>query len=146
VLGLRMTLAPGWKELGEEVRSRDMSLLSFQAHSLDGAERRFMEGLPDSLVPQLEQWARSLYAYVGPPRRATQTVGGLAATELLYPVAARVGDREAKLFYWVVRRGDLLYVLRATVPGKAPGSDEEELRKMLASIEFFEPHAATPGS
>jgi len=138
-LGVRVQLTPGWKELGDELKSRGGSLLSFRAHSLVGAERTFLERFPDSLIPQLEQWARSSFGYVGEARRTTAVVAGIDALELTYPVSARVGDREGKLIYWVVRPGDLFYILRATVSSKAPASDENDLRAMIAAVEFHEP-------
>ena len=134
--GYRFDVLPGWKVLADEVRSPHQSLLSAQVHSLDGADRAFVEGLPDSLLPQLEGWSRHYFTELGPPERHDAVVAGIDALELSYPVRARPRDDWSKVVYWVVRRNDRLYTFRGAFPATAPPEDEVELRRMLATLTF----------
>jgi hypothetical protein len=134
--GYRLDVLPGWSIVGDEVRSRNRSLLSAQVNSLDGAERRFVDELPDSLLPQLEGWTRHYFTELGTPERRAAVVSGIDALELTYPVRARPRDTWSKIVYWVVRRNDRVYTFRGAFPASAPADDEVELRRMIASLEF----------
>src|SRR6185295_13144845 len=123
-LGYRVPVPERWVVLGEVLKSRDNSQLSFRVHSLEGAERRFMEGFPDSLIPQLEAWAQASFGLVDAPERAIARIDGVDALELVYPVRARAGVPPSKLIYWVARSEGRAYILRATIPAGAPPSDE----------------------
>lgn len=135
--GFRFTLPPAWVYFGNEVRSRQGTIMSIDVHSLEGAERRFVEGLPDTLVPQLEAWARSYFAVVEAPSRGQLPIGGRAATELGYRVQVRPTADPTQLTYWVVRYDDKLLVLRVVYPARAT-ADEPAVRSMLASWSFLE--------
>lgn len=136
--GYRFRVADGWLLLLDEVRSRDRSLLSAQVHSLDGADPTFVRGLPDTLIPQLEAWARYYFAEVGSPERRPAVVDGIDALEVVYPIRVRPGGAPGKVVYWVIRRGERLYTFRAAIPAQAPASDEVELREMIATLDFFD--------
>jgi len=136
--GYRFPVEPGWFVLADEVGSRNRSNLTVQVHSLDGAEPAFVAGLPESLVPQLEAWARYYFADVGSPERRPTVVDGIDALELSYPVRVRPRDAAGKVLYWVIQRGGRLYTFRAAVPPRAPSSDEADLRRMISRLEFFD--------
>lgn len=136
--GYRLRVAAGWLVLGDELRSRGRSVLSVQVHALDGAEPAFVAGLPESLVPQLEAWAKYYFADVGSPERRPAVVDGIDALEMSYPVRVRPGDSPGKVLYWVIRRGGRLYTFRAAVPARAPSSDEADLGQMISTLAFFD--------
>ena len=132
----------GWMRFDGELRSRHSSLLTVRVFSLDGAASVFVKGLPDSLLPQLEQWTRSYYIVEGEPERH-ETPLAEPALELNYRVRVRPQDPPLKLSYWIMRHGSRVYVLRAayTAPGLA--TDEPAVRALLASWKFLEEAQAT---
>jgi hypothetical protein len=136
--GFRFTLPPEWVYFGSEIRSRQGTIMSIEVHSLEGAQRDFVEGLPDALIPQLEAWARNYFEVVEAPERSHATIGGRPAMELSYRVQPRAIDNPSQLTYWTVRYDDRLLVLRAAYPARALSSDEGDLRTMLASWAFYE--------
>src|SRR5262245_60145443 len=77
--GARYVVPPGWKSFDGELRSRHGSLLSVRVHDLQGADSDFVAGLPDSVVPQLDEWARQVFVVDGPVVREETTLGGLPA-------------------------------------------------------------------
>jgi hypothetical protein len=141
--GCRYRVPKGWLELGGELRSPASSLFTIRVLGLEGGEGRFVDGLPESIVPQLEEWARSYYVLGGPPARVEASVGEVPALELSYRIRVRPQDPESKLTYWVVRRDSWLYVLRAVYAGPAIAADERAVREILASWAFLE---GGPGS
>lgn len=136
-LRVRFEVPKGWLYIGDEVRSPSQSLISVQVHSLEGAERRFVAGLPDSLLPQLEGWTRYYYVIAGEPVRSEAAIGSEKAFEITWPVRIRPADPLTRVTYWVVRREDRLYVVRAAYAPGAAGEDEPAVRALLASWSFF---------
>jgi hypothetical protein len=134
--GFRYVPPPGWVVLAGELQSRSRSLVTIRVFDLEGAERRFLAGLPESIVPQLEEWAKSYYIVDGPPERSEATIGGQSALELTYPVRARADRPQSKLKYWVVRNADRLYVIRVALSPTGLAADEPAVRAMLATWEF----------
>ena len=135
--GCRYVVPAGWGAFGDELRSPRSSLFSIRVFELLDADRTFREGLPDTILPQLEEWARSYYVVQDAPARAEATVGGLPALELTYAVRVRADDPAAtKLVYWVVEAGHRLFVLRAVVPPVALSDDEPAVRGILESWQF----------
>jgi hypothetical protein len=133
----RFQIPEGWLYFGDEIRSPSKSLLTIQIHSLEGAERKFVSGLPESLLPQLEGWTRYYYTIAGEPVRSETTIGGERAFEIRWPVKIRPNDPATQVTYWVVRRGSLLYILRAAYPPAAADKDEPAIRALLASWAFL---------
>jgi hypothetical protein len=136
--GCRYVVPAGWIALDGELRSPQSSLLTLRVFDLADADREFLAGLPESIVPRLEEWARTYYIVDGEPGRAETTVGGIAALELAYSARVRAGDPVTKVLYWVVRPGQRLFVLRAVLPARAIVQDEPALRAMLASWVFLD--------
>jgi hypothetical protein len=142
--GYRFVLPPGWRTFGWEARSSSGSLLTIDVHSLIGADAKFVAGLPQSVVPQLEAWTLYYFSVVDKPVSRGTTVGGASALEVVYPTRIRAQDPPSRAEYWVVRNGSLLYILRATYPGGRADADGPAVRDLLASWKFLE--ATAPGA
>jgi hypothetical protein len=135
--GVRYVVPPGWTPFDGEARSSHGSLFSVRVYELQGADSGFLAGLPDSVVPQLEDWARQYFVVDGPVVRGETTVGGLPAAVLTYPVRVRAADPISKLRYWVVRKDERLFVLRFALPPDAPPDDEASFQELLSSFSFL---------
>jgi hypothetical protein len=136
--GVRYIAPEGWKSSDGEVRSRDGSLLTLRVYDLVEAKKSFVAGLPDTLIPQLLEWAKYYYMVEGPPSRTETTVAGLPATEFTYPVRVRPRDPPTKVIYWVVIRKTRMFVLRAAFPATRVAADEPVMRKIVEGWAFLE--------
>ena len=136
--GVRYVVPEGWKSSDAEVRSPVGSLLTLRVYDLVEAKKSFVAGLPDSLIPQLLEWAKYYYMVEGPPSRSTTSVAGLPATEFDYPVRVRPRDPPSKVIYWVVIRKTRLFVLRAAFPATGLTADEPVMRKIVDGWSFLE--------
>ena len=136
--GVRYVVPAGWKFSDAEIRSPHGSLLTLRAYDLVEADKKFVAGLPDTLIPQLLEWTQLYYRVEGEPIRTATTVAGLPATELVYPVRVRPKDPPSKVIYWVVIRKTRLFVLRAAFPASGLATDEPVLRKIVAGWTFLE--------
>jgi len=136
--GVRYVVPEGWKSFDGEIRSPDGSLLTLRVYDLVEADKTFVAGLPDTLVPQFLEWAELYYIVDGQPTRTPATIAGLPATEFVYPVRARKKDPPSKLIYWVVIRKTRLFVLRAAFPASGLASDEPVVRKVVEGWAFIE--------
>lgn len=123
--------------IGYEARSAGGSLLTINVYSLVGADPAFVAGLPQSIVPQLEAWTLYYFVVVGSPETREATIGGAAALETSYTVRVRPPDPPSKAEYWVVRNGDLLYLLRAIYPPSLLEAESRDVRALLASWTFL---------
>lgn len=136
--GVRFVVPPGWREADAEIRSPSGSLLTLRVFDLVEADKRFVAGLPDTLFPQLKEWAELYYIVEGPPTRSATTVDGVPATELVYPIRVRKKDPPSKVVYWVVIRKTRLFVLRAAFPASGLAIDEPVLRKIVGDWVFLD--------
>ena len=136
--GVRYVLPFGWKSSDGEIRSPDGSLLTLRVYDLVEADKAFVAGLPDTLIPQLLEWAKYYYYVEGQPVRTAASVAGLPATEFVYPIRVRPKDPPSKVIYWVVTRKTRLFVLRAAFPASGVAADEPVLRKVVDGWEFLE--------
>lgn len=137
VRGVRYVVPQGWTASDGEMRSRKGSLLSLRVYDLVEADKKFVAGLPDTLMPQLLDWAKYYYVVEGPPVRTNVTVAGAAAVELTYPVRVRPKDPPSKVTYWVVRHATRLFVLRAAYPPSSLAEDERAVREVVAGWAFL---------
>ena len=136
--GCAYVLPPHWIAFDSELRSPNGTLLEIRVYDLVDAEHTFLAGLPDTLIPKLEEWGRIYFILEGPPARTQMTVGGEPATELTYTVRARREDSTpSKLIYWVIRHEEKLYVLRASLPAKVEAKDGAPLRAVVSSFRFL---------
>jgi hypothetical protein len=135
--GVRYVVPEGWKSSDGEVRSHEGTLMTLRVYDLVEAKKSFVEGLPDSLIPQLKEWAEFYFRVDGPPTRAETSVAGLPATELTYPVRVRPKDPPSKVVYWVVKRGTRLFVIRAAFPAKSLAAEEPVMRKIVEGWAFL---------
>jgi hypothetical protein len=136
--GVRYVVPAGWKFSDAEIRSPQGSLLTLRVYDLVEADNKFVAGLPDTLIPQLLEWAQLYYRVEGEPIQSATTVAGLPATEFVYPVRVRPKDPPTKVIYWVVIRKTRLFLLRAAFPASGLATDEPVLRKVVAGWTFLE--------
>lgn len=137
--GVRFVVPPGWREQDAEIRSPAGSLLTLRVFDLVEADKKFVAGLPDTLLPQLKDWAQLYYIVEGEPTRKATTVDGVAATEFVYPTRVRKTDPPSKVVYWVVVHKTRLFVLRAAFPADALATDEPVLRTIVGRWSFVDP-------
>lgn len=137
--GVRFVVPPGWREKDAEIRSPSGSLLTLRVFDLVEADKRFVAGLPDTLLPQLKEWAELYYIVLGPPTRSATIVDGVPATEFVYPTRVRKKDPPSKVVYWVVIRKTRLFVLRAAFPAAHLAIDEPVLRTIVNRWVFLDP-------
>ena len=141
--GVRYVVPAGWAAFDGEIRSPAGSLLTLRVYDLVEADKKFVAGLPDTLIPQLEEWAKYYYIVDGGPARSTTTIAKLPATQLDYPIRVRRSDPPSKVTYWIVTRKTRLFVLRAAYPATGLAEDEPVMRKVLDGWEFLETPPAT---
>ncbi len=142
--GVRYVVPEGWKSFEGEVRSPGGSLLTLRVYDLVEADKRFVAGLPDTLVPQLLEWAQFYYRVEGPAVRTATTVASIPATEFVYPIRNRPTDPPSKVIYWVVKRKTRLFVLRAALAAKTQAEDEPMVRKIVDGWGFVESTVPSP--
>jgi hypothetical protein len=140
--GVRYVVPPGWDTWDAEIRSPAGSLMTLRVYDLAEADKQFVAGLPDTLMPQLTEWAKYYYVVDGPPTRVETTVASTPATELNYPIHIRPEDPPSKVTYWVLRHGTRLFVIRAAYPPRGLAADEPAIRKVVADWAFVEPAAS----
>jgi len=136
--GVSYVVPDGWKSFEGEIRSPAGSLLTLRVYDLVEADKAFVALLPDSLIPQLLEWAKLYYIVDGPPVRTATAIAGLPATELVYPIHVLKRDPPSKVIYWVVIRKTRLFVLRAAFPATSLAAEEPVLRKVVAGWVFLE--------
>lgn len=129
---------PHWDSWDAEIRSPAGTLLTLRVYDLVEADREFVAGLPDTLMPQLLEWAKYYFMVEGPPTRVETTVAGAPATELNYPIRVRKEDPPSKVTYWVVRHATRLFVLRAAYPARGLAMDEPAIRKVVEGWAFVD--------
>jgi hypothetical protein len=135
--GVRYVIPEGWKSYEAELRSPAGSLLTLRVYDLVEADKKFVMGLPESLVPQLLEWSKYYYYVLGEPTRKASQVAGIPATEFSYPIKVRPKDPPSRVIYWVVIRKTRLFVLRAAFPPAGLAADEPKIRKVLADWTFL---------
>lgn len=135
--GVRYVVPDGWTNTDGEVRSPKGSLLTLRVYDLVEADKRFVRGLPDSLLPQLLEWSKYYYVVLDKPSRRKATVAGLPATEFIYPIKVRPTDPPSEVIYWVVIRETRLFVIRGAFPSSGLAVDEPVLRKIVDDWVFL---------
>lgn len=136
--GVRYVVPAGWRFSDGEIRSPQGSLLTLRVYDLVEADKKFVAGLPDTLVPQLLEWAQLYYRVEGQPVRTATSVAGLPATEFVYPVRVRPKDPPSKVIYWVVTRKTRLFLLRSAFPASGLAKDEPIIRKVVRDWAFLD--------
>ena len=141
--GYGYDLPPRWILLADEARSPKGSLFTVKVHSLEGARQSFVAGLPDTVIPQIEEWTQYFFGTPGQPERETTTIGGETALRLTYRVTIRAGWEQTQVDYWIVRHGQLLYLLRAV---HAAGQEAGEFPAVLQLLESWRFHGPEPAA
>jgi hypothetical protein len=142
---LTYVVHPDWLPMSGTMKCvLDGSFVSVHVYSLIGAEAKFVSGLPESLDPQLDAWARHDYRIEKDKEVGGSTVGGLPARELRFETRAWKDDPAGRLTFWVVRNKSYLYVFRASLESDARPETPAAIRSMLDSVRFLEPPEAPP--
>ena len=136
VRGVRYTCPAHWKLNDGEIRSKEGSLMTLRVYDLVEAEHRFVAGLPDSILPQLDGWTTYYYIKDGDPTRTETEIAGLPATEWTYKIRIRPKDKQGKVTYWVVRRATRLFIIRAAYPPQGL-PDEPTMRDVVKGWVFL---------
>lgn len=139
---LKYVADPNWLPIDANLRCvLDDSFVTIRVHSLVEAEREFVRGLPQSLYPQMDAWAKHDYMVEDRRVELVSTVGGLPARELRYVVRTRPEHGPGDLRFWLVRHENYLYVFRMALRPDHGPERVGEVRSMLDSVEFLD----TPG-
>lgn len=134
--GFRYVVPPHWWVLSGEARSPRGTLFTIEVTHLEDASPEFVNGLPGSVLPQIEEQTNRFFGVVGTPRQRQVTLGGEPAHELVYPVRVRAQDRQGEVAFWIARRGSELFVLRASYPPDALPDDRALVAEALATWTF----------
>jgi hypothetical protein len=135
-LGFAFKLPEGWRMYGEEAKSKGGTLINWQVKSLEGAEHGWLEGLPESVVPQLTSWTNHYFGDIQEELKATGTVGGEPALIVTHTVHVAKQTTSSRVRYWVVRHGHGLYLIRAVYPAGKEGEEDPGARALLATWRF----------
>lgn len=139
---LKYVADPNWIPMDANLRCvLDDSFISIRVHSLVDAQADFVRGLPQSLYPQMDDWAKHDYLVDPDRKELVSTVGGLPARELRYVVRTRPEHGPGDLRFWLVRHENYLYVFRMALRPDHGAERIAEVRSMLDSVEFLK----TPG-
>jgi hypothetical protein len=134
--GYHFELPPRWINYGDETRSLSGSVFTVEIVSLTDADPRFLAGLPETIVPQIEARTRYYFAVVNPLVRNPAVVDGRDALAIDFPVRVRPTDRDQEVRYWILREGDSLFLLRATIAAGELAADHKDADAMVASFRF----------
>jgi len=134
----------GWNLFDEELRSRTGTLFTVKVLSLEDAKHDFLEGLPRSMLPEVENWTKYYFVVDGAAEIKDSTLGGEPAVEVTYRVRVRPQDPPGTAIYWVARRGIGLYVLRVVFTPNPKQDDMPAVREILDSWRFVEPSGGRP--
>lgn len=136
--GYRYTLPQGWRGFMGEPKSPRGTLMTVQVKSLVGADRTFVAGLPESVIPQLRGWTSHYFGTYASEERQAATLGGEPALELIHTVTVRTQSKPSQVRYWAARHGDLLYLVRVTYPSGRDAAEDASVRQLLGSWTYLE--------
>ncbi|HET9299070.1 MAG TPA: hypothetical protein VFO11_03945 [Candidatus Polarisedimenticolaceae bacterium] len=143
-LGFAFKLPEGWKMYGEEAKSKGGTLINWQVKSLEGAEPGWLEGLPESVVPELGRWTSHFFGDIQEEQKETGTVGGEPALIVTHTVHEPKLTTRKQVRYWVVRHGQVLYLIRAVYPAEREPEEDPGARALLATWRFTPPTGTLP--
>ncbi len=143
-LGFAFKLPEGWKMYGEEAKSEGGTLINWQVKSLAGAEQGWLEGLPESVVPELARWTSHYFGDIEETRQETGTVAGEPALIVTHTIHVGKQSTPSQVRYWVVRHGNVLYLIRAVYPAGKEPEEDPGARALLATWRFTPPTGTLP--
>jgi hypothetical protein len=132
------TVPPGWLTLDGEARSRGGTLFTIHVYELEGADPSFVQGLPDTVLPKIDDWAQHFFRVEGKPGRSNATVGGEPALVMTYSTRVRAQDPPSTLSHWIVRKGTRLFVLRTAYAPATREKDAPDVQAIVDSFKFLE--------
>ena len=144
-LGFAFKLPPDWRMYGDEAKSKGGTLINWQVKSLEGADPTWLTGLPESVVPELSNWTRHFFGDIQDEGKATGTVGGEPALIVTHTVHVGKQSTPSQVRYWVVRHGQVLYLIRAVYPAGREPEEDPGARALLATWRFTSPAGTLPG-
>ncbi len=137
--GVKYVIAQGWQGYDGGMRAMDGTWISVHVYDLEQAERTFVEGLPESLFPQLDAWSKHDFLVEGDRQESSGTVGPEPATVAAYVIRTRPEDKPGLLRFFVVRREHRLFVIRAVILPWSWEHSAGAIDEILASFEFLAP-------
>lgn len=145
--GVRFVIAQGWQGYDRGMRANDGAFISYDVWDLVEAKRSWVDDLPDSLYPQLDEWAvHDFLVEEGSRTVSTGTVGSEEATVVSYGIRTKPEDKPGSLRFYILRKGERLWVVRTVLPPWAWEHSREAIDEILATFEFLPPPpVAYPG-
>lgn len=133
--GFETVAPPGWRYADGEMTNH-RSYFSLRTEDLDGADPAFLAGLPESIEPELANWTRNDFGSPTPGGRADVTLSGLPALRVDFSASVRSGRATTQLRYWILHRGERLYLFRAVFPAGRFERDAPAVDAIVAAIRF----------
>jgi hypothetical protein len=137
-LAFETVAPPGWSRIRHEMTNHH-SHFSLKIEDLAGARAEFLAGLPKSIEPELGRWTAHHFGEASLVATRDTTVGGLPARVVEFSAAPRPGKKPTDVRYWVVRRGDALYLFRAVFPPGRIEQDAAAVEAIVGGIRFVPP-------
>jgi hypothetical protein len=138
--GVRFVIAQGWQGYDRGMRANDGAFISYDVWDLVEAKRSWVEGLPDSLYPQLDEWAvHDFLVEEGSRKVSSGKLGIEEATVVSYVIRTKPDDAPGSLRFFILRKGERLWVVRAVLPPWAWEHSRGAIEEILATFEFLPP-------
>ncbi len=133
--GFETVVPPGWRYADGEMTNHH-SYFSLRIEDLSGAAPDFLAGLPESIEPELANWTRNDFGSPTPGARAAVTIAGQPALRVDFNAIVRAGRAASLIRFWILRRGDRLYLFRAVFPSGRLERDAAACDAIVAAIRF----------
>jgi hypothetical protein len=140
--GIRFVIAQGWQGYDRGMRANDGSFISYDVWDLREAKRSWVDALPESLYPQLDEWAFHDFLVEGERRLSRGKIGPEEAAVVAYTIRTKPDDKPGFLRFYIVKKEERLWVIRAVLPPWAWEHSRKAIEEILASIEFLDPPPA----
>jgi len=118
------------------VRSRTGAVLTIERHSLFGAEKEFVAGLPDSLFPQVRIQLDQVFRELTEVSRGHTTLGGRPALHVELTGKPGKQTAETHIAVDIAATPDWVYVLRNTIPDDDVARDRADFEAVRGTFEF----------
>jgi hypothetical protein len=137
--GLKFLVPDDWMHIVDEVaHRRSGTTWSYKIVPLDGAERNFLERLPDSIRPELVNWSKHSFTNVVEGTPEPVTIGGARGLSIWHEARANARADVTRVRYWAVRRDRLLYLFRCVFPPGRSDVDGPVIDRLMASVAWIE--------
>jgi hypothetical protein len=137
--GVKFVIAQGWQGYDRGMRANDGAYVAYDVWDLREAKRTWVEELPDSLYPQLDEWAAHDFLVEGGRTVTTGKLGVEDASVVAYTIRTKPDDEPGSLRFFVLEKGERLWVIRAVMPPWAWEHSRGAIDEILATFEFLPP-------